>query len=350
MKRPVLGRVGAGALILVAAVAMTHAADSLSAKGALRQFDVRSVRSVLARSINISHAAHAPAPAAETPQPEVPLGRSNVHVPILMYHYIRVNPDPRDQMGYNLSVTPADFTSQMDWLAANGYHPVDFDDLRAYFDGRRPLPAKPVVITFDDGYRDLYTTAYPILRAHGFRGVAYIVTGFLGAPNNVTADQVREMDANGIEIGSHTVSHVDLPRTNDAELDRQLRDARASLEAIVRHRVPDFCYPAGRYDGRVVNAVKAAGYDTATTTAPGTDHNPADRWTWTRVRVSGGEPLDKFVRELADPDPTVMPSPRPDAAPRLSHLPGLPVVYPLSAPAVAAPPSEPQPGTWPLRP
>src|SRR3981081_3631491 len=97
----------------------------------------------------------------------VPVGRRNITLPILEYHYVRQPPSMRtDLVGYKLSVSPADFYTQMDWLSTNGFHPVDFNDGRAYFAGQRPLPAKPVVITLDDGYTDLYTTAYPILRSH----------------------------------------------------------------------------------------------------------------------------------------------------------------------------------------
>ena len=82
---------------------------------------------------------------------------------------------------------------ELDWLARTGFHTVDFNDVRAYFAGTRPLPTKPVVITFDDGYADLYSAAFPILAEHDFKAVAYIVSGFLGWPGYVTADQVVQL-------------------------------------------------------------------------------------------------------------------------------------------------------------
>ncbi len=332
MKRPVLGRAGAGALILVAVVAVAQACSA----GAVRAHAQVIPPPAAAPTHTTTPAA--PLARAEMPQPEparpvVPVGRDTLRVPILMYHYIRVNPVPGDQLGFNLSVTPEDFRAQMDWLAANGFHPIDFEDLRAYFGGRAPLPAKPVILTFDDGYKDLYTTAYPVLRAHGFKAVAYVVLGFLGAPNNVNGDQVREMDAHGIQIGSHTVSHADLTKTNGGELEHQVRDARAGLEALLGHPVLDFCYPAGRYDGRVVAAVQSAGYDTATTTNSGVAHNLGDRYTWTRVRVSGGERLPDFIASLGDPEATVTPAIDPQAPPHLPRLPTLTLVFPLQGPA-----------------
>jgi len=238
--------------------------------------------------------------------------------------------EPLDQLGFNLSVTPENFSHQMAWLQANGYHPIDFDDLRAYFLGQSPLPAKPVILTFDDGYRDLYTTAYPVLRAHNFKAVAYLVSGFLGAPNNVTRQQVLDMDAHGIQIGAHTYSHVDLTKTANGELTRQLGDSRSDLEHLGGHQVDEFCYPSGRFENRVMAAGQAAGYQTATTTQPGTRHAVADRFTWSRVRVSGGEGLDKFANDLSPQESTVvmnMP-----VQPRVPVIPRLALIYPLELP------------------
>jgi len=266
----------------------------------------------------------------------VPPGRQSVRVPILMYHYIRVNPDPRDKVGFNLSVTPADFTQQMDWLAQHGYHPVDFDDLRGYLMGHANLPSRPVVLTFDDGYRDMYTTAFPVLRAHGFKAVSYVVSGFVGSPSSVTVDQVQQMNANGIEIGAHTVSHADLTRISPAERHREVFDSKASLEALLGHPVLDFCYPSGRVDDAVVREVEAAGFETATTTQPGVLHSAGDRFTWTRVRVGGGEPLDQFVANLGQSEPTeVVQQPRPRLTPDRGGLRQLPVTFPLRPPPAA---------------
>jgi peptidoglycan/xylan/chitin deacetylase (PgdA/CDA1 family) len=236
----------------------------------------------------------------------VAVGRRNIELPILMYHYLRLPPSVRtDRLGYNLSVSPGDFTAQMDWLYAHGYHPVDFDDVRAYFAGAQPMPSKPVVITFDDGYADLYTTAYPTLAAHGFKAVAYIVSGFVGQPGYVTASQLLQMDHNGIEIASHTVNHADLARTAPAEVMHQLVDSRHWLERLLDHPVLDFAYPSGQFNSNVVAEVRAAGYSTAVTTLSSADHSLADRYTWTRVRVSGGESLADFVKSLGTPMPSI---------------------------------------------
>jgi peptidoglycan/xylan/chitin deacetylase (PgdA/CDA1 family) len=232
----------------------------------------------------------------------VPVGRRNITLPILMYHYVRTPPSTKtDLLGYRLSVSPADFTTQMDWLSLHGFHPVDFNDLRAYFAGTQPLPAKPVVITLDDGYADLYTNAFPILTAHGFKAVAYIVSGFVGRWAYVTAAQVVQMDQNGIEIAAHTVDHANLARSSYASQMYQLVDSKRMLENLLGHSVLDFAYPSGQFNAQTVAAVQRAGYDTAVTEIFSVDHSVGDRYLWTRVRVGGGESLADFVKSLGTP-------------------------------------------------
>jgi peptidoglycan/xylan/chitin deacetylase (PgdA/CDA1 family) len=257
----------------------------------------------------------------------IPPGRTTVQVPILMYHYIRVPPSyAGDKIGWALSTSPEDFRQQMDYVDQHGYHPITLSDLRAYLNGRRPLPDRPVVLTFDDGYADLYTQAFPVLKRHHFRAVAYIVSGFVGRTGvNVSPEQVREMDAYGIEIGAHTVNHVDLTKTGGT-LAYEVGASKAALEALVGHPVLDFCYPSGRYNPRVIQAVQAAGFDSATTTESGATHSLNDRFAWSRVRVSGGESLDDFSKGLQQhetglPPPNVSPIRIPRAYPLIYDQP-----------------------------
>ncbi|HVD01672.1 MAG TPA: polysaccharide deacetylase family protein [Candidatus Dormibacteraeota bacterium] len=244
--------------------------------------------------------------AGAQPSIAVPPGRAEIRVPILEYHYIRVNPDPSDRLGYNLSVTPDDFAAQMDWLAANDYHPVTIADLRDYFKLSTPLPSRPVVLTFDDGYADFYSTAFPVLRAHHFKSVAFIVSGFLNRRVYMNPDQIAALDRTGlVEIGSHTVSHVNLATAAPADLALQVGQSKSTLEALLGHPVLDFCYPSGAFNSTVEEALAAAGYQTATTELPGTEHSWADALTWSRVRVGGGEKLTDFIAGLGSPEPAV---------------------------------------------
>src|SRR5258708_1216943 len=154
-----LRRMGAAALgaLAVGALARAVTLPDAPAAGPAPTLQAASSRPVAASSLLLAPRTAAQQPPA--PMLMIPAGRPSIRVPILMYHYVRVNPDPRDRIGFNLSVTPGDFARQMDWLAGSGYHPVDFDDLRGYLLGHDALPNRPVVLTFDDGYRDLYTAA-----------------------------------------------------------------------------------------------------------------------------------------------------------------------------------------------
>ena len=227
--------------------------------------------------------------------PVLPPGPRAARIPILIYHYIRVNPDPRDSLGFGLSVTPANFAAQMDWLAQNGYHPVTTSDLVAYLGGERGLPSRPIVITFDDGYADFYTNAIPILRRHDFTAVTYVVSGFMGRPGYMTANEVLSAQGAGFEVGSHTVDHVNLTKQSSDGLRYQLTASKEALERLLKRPVTSFCYPYGKFGAREANAVAAAGYQDATSTMGGSYRTMANRFIWARLYVKGGETLGQFA-------------------------------------------------------
>jgi peptidoglycan/xylan/chitin deacetylase (PgdA/CDA1 family) len=236
----------------------------------------------------------------------VPGGQPSVHVPILMYHYVGTVPpgDPAAALRAELTVSPQAFEQQLDWLSDNGYHAIDLSDLRGYLRGENDLPSRPVVLTFDDGTADLYTTAYPMLLKHDMKAVAFIISGFLDAPGRVTRDQLVQMSRHGIEMGSHTYSHQDLTTEPPDRLQMELQRPKQELEGLVGRPVLDFAYPSGRHNPTVDAVVAQAGYESATTTNPGTAHAWGDRFTWTRVRVGGDASLDQFVAGLGPLDPT----------------------------------------------
>src|SRR3989442_12902449 len=190
----------------------------------------------------------------------VPLGARSIRLPILMYHYIRTPPSTRtDPLGYRLSSSPTVFQSQMDWLSAHGYHAITFNQVRAYFAGTSALPAKPVVISVDDGYADLYTTAFPILQSHHFTAVAHNVSGFLHRPGYVTNDGGVHLGLGRVQIASHPVDHPDLTHLSLAAAVFHVPDSNRLPTGLVGHPVVDFAYPSGRYDAETVEALVKAG-------------------------------------------------------------------------------------------
>ncbi len=217
-------------------------------------------------------------------------------VPVLMYHYIRVNPDPADKIGFGLSVTPRDFEAQIAFLAQKGYRTITLRQLS----DPAALQGRAVAITFDDGYADAYETAFPILKKYGFKATFYVITSLLGRPRYMTWEQARELAAAGNVIGSHTLTHPDLSQVGLTEARRQLGESKAEIERQVGQPVLDFCYPSGRYTGSVAAAVKEAGYSTAVTTRYGWHASAESAFEISRLRVSGGSSLGNFAAALTE--------------------------------------------------
>jgi peptidoglycan/xylan/chitin deacetylase (PgdA/CDA1 family) len=200
-----------------------------------------------------------------------PLPQREIKVPILMYHRINVSPPGTPSMERRLTVHPADFARQMRWLEQHGYRTVTQRELfEALFQGRR-LGPKPILITFDDGYRDLYENASPVLARLGMRATAYVVSRRLknGYPLFLTWRLLRQLPSRGIEIGSHTATHVDLTSLSDREAFRELVESRLAIERRLRHPVQWLAYPFGDYDARIERLVRRAGYVLAVTTEGG---------------------------------------------------------------------------------
>lgn len=244
-----------------------------------------------------THPAAATAPASRpkpAPKPKrKPKPRPVVHrghpttepVPILMYHVLGT-PSPGTPFP-SLFVPAAELRAQVGWLAANGYHAITLQQLLAGWRGTEPLPPKPVVLTFDDGYLSDYTVALPALRRYGWPGVLNLAVKNLG-PGDIAPSQVRKLIAAGWEIAAHTISHVDLTTVDAARLREETAGSRAVLQRRFHVPVDFFCYPAGRYDARVVAAVRAGGFLGATTENAGLGR-PDQRYTLARVRVGPGE-------------------------------------------------------------
>ena len=222
--------------------------------------------------------------------------RTSWRVPILMYHYIRVNPDPSDRLGFSLSIPPAEFDRQMRYLAEDGYGTVSFDQI---YDSSQPLPEKPILLTFDDGYADAYTAAFPVLQRYGFQATFYVVTDFVGRPGYLTVEQIREMAAAGMSFGSHSVSHLSLTTLSAERLERELSQSRTQLESLLERPVLDLCYPLGRFNQGVRQAVERAGYRSATTTQYGFASSAGDQLLLPRIRIWGGLILRNFASLIA---------------------------------------------------
>jgi peptidoglycan/xylan/chitin deacetylase (PgdA/CDA1 family) len=237
---------------------------------------------------------------SSTPEPTpVPLP-DQANVPILMYHYVSELPPDADVYRRDLTVSPEAFEAQLQYLDEADYHPITLTDLYLYLTEGYPLPKKPVILTFDDGYRDAYEVVFPKLLDHGFPGTFFVLAtpAHYESEAYLTWAQMEEMSDAGMDIQSHGRDHVDLRGRSYDFLVYQILGIK---EAIEQHtgRVPRFfCYPSGRWDADVIEVLESAGYWGAVTTEWGRTHTLDNRFEMARLRVHGEESLESFIAQL----------------------------------------------------
>jgi len=213
-------------------------------------------------------------------------------VPILEYH--ELGPAPADAPYPELYVARPDFHREMDWLDGHGFQAVTLEAVeRAWWHGGT-LPPKPVVISFDDGYRPQFTYALPELRRHGWPGVLNLKA----EGSDLYESNVKAMIAAGWELAAHSINHLDLTTLDAATLEEETAGARKILQREYGVPVKDYCYPAGRFDPTVIAAVEAAGYASATTEIPGYA-SPGAPYELARFEVLGSSGVSGVAADLA---------------------------------------------------
>jgi peptidoglycan/xylan/chitin deacetylase (PgdA/CDA1 family) len=226
------------------------------------------------------------------------------YVPILYYHYVRINPNPHDLVGFGLSTPPAAFRAQMQYLQDHAFHVISLHQAVVAIQNHSGLPSRPVVLTFDDGYADFFSAAVPILQSHGFTATSFVVTGRMGWGGYMTPNQIVAADGMGFTIGAHTVDHVALAAQPATRASWEIRQSKLTLEGLLGHPVRDFAYPFGSFNSYDMAQAKSLGFETAVSTLPGAWHAAAQLFELSRVRVGGGLPLTYFAGLLAGPPPT----------------------------------------------
>jgi len=249
-------------------------------------------------------AATTPPPASLGPASGKP---STEPVPILMYHVIH-SPPPGAKFP-DLYVPPAEFDGQVRALKQAGYQGVTLDQVRSAWTKGTPLPAKPIVLSFDDGYRSQFAKALPTLQGVRWPGVLNLKVEQDPAQGNLTQSQVRAMIDAGWELGAHTITHADVTTLDATALEREVGGSRKLLQQRYGVPVNWFCYPAGRYDPTAEAAVKAAGYAGATTTQPGWANPDEDAYRLPRVRVNSGTSPDALLAQISGEKSAAAPGP-----------------------------------------
>jgi len=231
-------------------------------------------------------------------------------VPILMYHSVSDNLFGKSHPYYQINTSPRIFAKQMKWLHEGGYRTLSLPELRAGLESGN-IPPRAVVITFDDGYRDFYTDAFPSLRRYGFTATVFLATSRIqDAPvrmegvDYLTWQEVRELHAAGIDFGSHTVSHPDLRSLGPDEIDYEVGCSKATIEDHLSASVNSFAYPFAfpeedRHFIRFLEDVlKNHGFETGVSTVLGRPEYKDSRFFLPRLPVNSWDDYPLFRAKL----------------------------------------------------
>ncbi|NPV85627.1 MAG: polysaccharide deacetylase family protein [Anaerolineae bacterium] len=217
--------------------------------------------------------------------------RAAIIAPILLYHHIAEGEDSR------YYVSPARFEQQMSLLYSLGYTTIPVSRLvEAMHDDTVILPARPLVVTFDDGNLDVYQTAYPIMQKYAFTATMYLVGKYLNSEGFVSTDQMREMIAAGWEIGSHSMSHVKLFEAQS--LSDEILESRLFLEEKIDTPVYSFAYPFGIYDAMLAEKVKSYGYRAGLGLGTSSEHTLESLFYLSRIEIKQDTHLYEFNASL----------------------------------------------------
>jgi peptidoglycan/xylan/chitin deacetylase (PgdA/CDA1 family) len=225
-------------------------------------------------------------------------------VPILMYHQVLPDAPPAFR---EYTVTARAFAAQMRWLSVAGYTPIGLDLLLAHRESGAPLPRRPVVITFDDGFRGCEEYAMPTLQACGFTATFYLVAGLVGRTSRwllrargiefpiMSWNSARSLEAAGFTCAAHSLTHPRLGELSEAKCRDELSRSREILQQELGHRVDHLAYPFGSLRAETRRIAADVGYRSAVTVRVGLSTPEDDPLALHRVPISGEESLADFV-------------------------------------------------------
>ena len=222
---------------------------------------------------------------------------STIRLPILLYHYIEpIN--PKDRLRASLTVTPEKFAEQLALIKQANYESVTISQV-ALLLASTTAKEKKIALTFDDGYRDFYQYAFPLLQKYKIRATIYVIYDAINSPAYLSEQMIREMLASGlVEIGSHALDHKKLTSLSEAEAKRQIFLSKKMFEERFKTPIDTFAYPYGSFNQLIADRAKSAGYKAAVSVIPGEKQAEANRYFLFRIRSSdqgGGTLLKRLL-------------------------------------------------------
>ncbi|WP_315077996.1 polysaccharide deacetylase family protein [uncultured Clostridium sp.] len=223
---------------------------------------------------------------------DLKLTNENVGVPVLYYHSVKSSEDNE------VIIAPQKLRNQLRYIKDSGYTTLTLKELEDYLLNNTPIPEKSIVITFDDGYMDNYTNAFPILKDLDMKATIFCITFELDGGYYLSESAIKKMSDYGIDIQSHTAGHPDLTKMTYDEQLKEFLESKETLEAITEKPVTSIAYPYGNYDDNSVKAAEDAGFKLGFTTDLGLADRDDNPLLLNRIYISSNYDMDTFKQLL----------------------------------------------------
>lgn len=219
-------------------------------------------------------------------------------IPIITYHYVENVKDPKDTIRKSLNIPPFVLDKELEELSKNNYQTLFMRDIPKIVSGDMAYSTKSAALTFDDGYEDFYTDAFPLLKKYNIKATIFIIYDFIGRKGFMTESELKEIsDSKLVEIGAHTMDHLYLKLLQNNIVTKQVVGSKKGLEDMLQLRVESFAYPYGAFDQDTIDVVRAAGFTSAVSEIAGDLQSSENLLYLSRIRA-GNFSYSNIIRFL----------------------------------------------------
>lgn len=190
--------------------------------------------------------------------------KESYRIPIITYHYVENVKDPKDTIRQSLDIVPFVFDKELKAISESKYKMIFVKDIPKIISGEIPYSSQTAALTFDDGYEDFYTDAFPLLKKYNIKATIYVIYDFIGRKGFMNEKQIKEIiDSHLVEVGCHTLDHLYLKLLSKNIVVKQVVDSKKALEEMFKIKIESFAYPYGAFDQNTIDIVRSAGYTSA---------------------------------------------------------------------------------------